>query len=43
MILAAQTRTDALGDLRDHVLGGVEAVGFVEPAEMIDGDQQEPA
>ena len=43
IILAAQTRADALGDLRDHLLGGVEAVSFVEIAEMVDGDQQEAA
>ena len=43
IILAAQARADALGDLRDHLLGDVEAVGFVEIAEMIDGDQQEAA
>ncbi len=43
MILAAQPRADALGDLGDHLVGGVEAVGFVEPAEMVDGDQQEAA
>ncbi len=43
MILAAQPRADALGDLGDHFVGDVEAIGLVEPAEMIDGDQQEAA
>ena len=43
MILAAQPGLQALGDLRDHVLGDVEAVGFVEVGEMVDGDQQETA
>ena len=43
MVLAAQPRADALGDLGDHLLGGVEAVGFVEAAEMIDRHQQEAA
>ena len=40
-ILAAQARADALGDLRDHILGDIEAIGFVEVGEMIDGDQEE--
>ena len=30
-----------LADLRDHLLGGVVAVGFVEMREVIDRDQQE--
>ncbi len=43
MVLAAQARADALGDLRDHLLGDIEAIGLVEPAEMVDGDQQKAA
>ena len=43
IILAAQARAKALGDLRDHFLGDVEAIGLVEAAEMIDGHQQEAA
>src|SRR6185312_871404 len=34
---------DALGKLGDHLLGDVEAIGLVEPAKMIDGDEEEPA
>ena len=41
IVLAAQARADALGDLRDHFLGDVKAVGLVEVGEMVDGDQQE--
>ena len=33
----------AFGKLGDHLLGDVEAIGFVEPAEMVDGDEQETA
>ncbi len=43
MVLGAQPRTDALGDLRNDLLGHLEAVSLVEPAEMIDGDQQKTA
>ena len=46
MILAAQLRADALGDLRDHLVGDVEAVGFVDAAEIVDrrpaGSRSEP-
>ena len=41
IVLAAQARADALGDLRDHFLGDIKAVGLVEVGEMVDGDQQE--
>ena len=42
-ILAAHPAAHALGDRADHLVGDVEAVGFVDAAEIVDRDQQEAA
>ena len=43
MILAAHMRADALGDRGDHLVGDVEAIGFVDAAEIVDRYQEEAA
>ena len=42
-VLAAHAAAQALGDLGDHLIGDVEAVGFVDARQIVDGDQQESA
>ena len=43
MIFAAQQRAHALGEKRNYLLGYLVAVGFVEPAEVVDRNQKEGA
>jgi len=43
MVLAAHLAADAPGDLRDHLVRGVEAVGLVDAGEIVDRHQHEAA
>ncbi len=42
-VLAAHPAAQALGNRADHLIGDVEAVGFVDACEIVDRDQQESA
>ena len=43
LIAAAHLGAQALGDRADHLVGDIEAVGFVDAREIIDRDQHEAA
>ena len=43
MVAAAHLGAQPLGDRADHLVGNVEAVGLVEPAEIVDRDHQQAA